>query len=425
MANYVVSDASLTAIADAIREKGDTTDPLTFPDGFATAIGNIKTGGSASVAEKAVNFRDYDGTCVYSYTADEFAALTAMPDNPDHSHDAIPLTSQGWNWSLEKAQAYVAKYGRLEVGQMYITTDGKTHVLIHLEQGRTSPMLGCCPNGTVDVDWGDGTEHNTLTGASVTTVKWTPTHNYAAPGDYDIRLTVTGSIGFYGSSSNNQYSGLLRYASGTDSRNRVYLNAIQRVNIGRGVTSLNSDVFYNCYSLSSVSIPDSVTSISVYVFYNCYSMSSIIIPDSVTSIASYAFYNCYSLSSISIPDSVTELWSNVFQNCYGISSISIPDSVTSLKSNVFQNCYGISSISIPDSVTSIESNAFQNCYGISEYHFARTTPPTLVSTSAFTGIVADCVMYVPYSEDHSILAAYKAASNWSTYANYMQEEPQA
>jgi hypothetical protein len=115
----------------------------------------------------------------------------------------------------------------------------------------------------------------------------------------------------------------------------------------------------------------------------------------------------------------------VFQNCYGISSISIPDSVTSLKSNVFQNCYGISSISIPDSVTSIESNAFQNCYGISEYHFARTTPPTLVSTSAFTGIVADCVMYVPYSEDHSILAAYKAASNWSTYANYMQEEPQA
>ena len=43
-------------------------------------------------------------------------------------------------------------------------TDGKTRVYIHLEYGRTSPMLGVCPNGTVTVDWGDGTEPDTLTG---------------------------------------------------------------------------------------------------------------------------------------------------------------------------------------------------------------------------------------------------------------------
>ena len=471
MANYVVSDSSLTAIADAIREKGETTDPLTFPDGFATAIGNIKTGGSASVAEKAVNFRDYDGTVVYSYTADEFAALTAMPDNPDHSRDAIPLTSQGWNWSLEKAQAYVAKYGRLEVGQMYITTDGKTHVLIHLEQGRTSPMLGCCPNGTVDVDWGDGTEHDTLTGTSVTTVKWTPNHRYAAPGDYVIQLTVTGSMGFYGSSSSNQYSGLLRYASGGDGRNQVYQNAIQRVEVGKDVTNMVDYAFSNCYSLASISIPDSVTSIGKYTFYSCYSLSNISIPDGVTSIVDNTFYNCSSLSSISIPDSVTSLGSYMFngcrslssisipdgitsigsyafnncsnlsgisipdgvtriegfafQSCSSLSSISIPDSVTSIGSYAFYGCYGLSNISIPDGVTSIEGYVFYNCYGISEYHFARTTPPTLPKTNAFTGIAADCIIYVPYSEDHSILEAYKSASNWSTYASKMQEEPQA
>lgn len=383
----------------------------------------VKAGGS--VAAKAVNFRDYDGTCVYSYTADEFAALTAMPDNPDHSHDDIPLTSQGWNWSLEKAQAYVAKYGRLEVGQMYITTDGKTHIHIHLEKGRTSPKLGCCPNGTVDVDWGDGTEHDTLMGTSVTTVKWTPTHNYTTPGDYVIQLTVTGSMSFYGKSSGNQYSGLLRYAPDSDSRNRVYQNAIKRVKVGRGVTSIGGYAFSYCYSLSSINIPDGVTSIGDYAFQNCYSLSYVSIPDGATSIGGYMFYGCSTLMSISVPDGVTSIGNSAFNNCYSCASISIPDGVTSIGDNTFSNCYSLSNISIPDGITSIEKSAFYCCYGISTYHFAGTTPPTLSNTNALTGIAADCIIYVPYSEDHSILEAYKTATNWSTYASRMQEEPQA
>ena len=35
---YKVDEPDLTAIADAIRSKGGTTDPLTFPDGFIDAI---------------------------------------------------------------------------------------------------------------------------------------------------------------------------------------------------------------------------------------------------------------------------------------------------------------------------------------------------------------------------------------------------
>lgn len=41
MADYVVSDSSLTGVADAIRERGGTNDPLAFPDGFETAIESI------------------------------------------------------------------------------------------------------------------------------------------------------------------------------------------------------------------------------------------------------------------------------------------------------------------------------------------------------------------------------------------------
>lgn len=48
------------------------------------------------------------------------------------------------------------------------------------------------------------------------------------------------------------------------------------------------------------------------------------------------------------------------------------------------------------------------------------TPPTLANTNAIPTTIE--VMCVPYSADHSILYAYQAASNWSTYASKMIEE---
>ena len=36
--SYKVNEPDLTAVADAIRSKGGTTDPLTFPNGFIDAI---------------------------------------------------------------------------------------------------------------------------------------------------------------------------------------------------------------------------------------------------------------------------------------------------------------------------------------------------------------------------------------------------
>ena len=45
MANeYAVNQSDLTIVADAIRTKGETSAQLVFPDGFVTAIGDIKTG---------------------------------------------------------------------------------------------------------------------------------------------------------------------------------------------------------------------------------------------------------------------------------------------------------------------------------------------------------------------------------------------
>ena len=223
---------------------------------------------------------------------------------------------------LEALIAAIEAGGGGEVTPPTTPTDGKTRVYIHLEYGRTSPMLGVCPYGKVTVDWGDGTEPDTLTGASSTDVKWTPTHEYTAPGDYVIALTVEGTMGFYGESSTNRHSGILRYASGGDIRNRAYQNAVQKVEIGEGVTSIGNYAFYNCYSLASITIPESVTSIGGNAFGYCYSLASITIPESVTSIKGSAFLYCYGMryydftASASVPAlSSTNAFSGIPSDC--------------------------------------------------------------------------------------------------------------
>ena len=287
MAEYLTNTTDLTKVASAIREKGGTSDPLVYPDGFVTAIKAIQTGGGTKPgAPGDITFYDYDGTIVTSWTLEELAAKTALPDYPSHEG----LTCQGWNWSLADLKTTNRK---MNVGALYITDDGKTCIYIRLEEGRTSPMLGVCPNGTVTVDWGDGTTPDTLTGTSTTTVKWTPKHAYAEPGEYVIKLTVDGTMGFYGDSSSSVGSAILRYSSSDDNRNRVYQNSVQKIEIGNGVTSIGDYAFSNCYSLSSITIPDGVTSIGGSAFDSCYSLASITIPDGVTSIGDYAFYSCF------------------------------------------------------------------------------------------------------------------------------------
>ena len=403
-----VLDAGMKSVADAIRAKAGTTDLLAWPDGFKSAVDGIQTGGGTTPgAPGDITFYDYDGTIVTSWTLEELTTKTALPDYPSHEG----LTCQGWNWSLADLKT---KNRKMNVGAMYITDDGKTRIYIRLEEGRTSPMLGVCPNGTVTVDWGDGTTPDTLTGTGTTTVEWTPNHAYSTPGEYVIKLTVNGTMGFYGDFGSG--CAILRYSSGSDNRNSVYRNSVQKIEIGNGVTSIGQNAFYNCYSLSSITIPDGVTSIENYVFMQCYSLSSITIPDSVTSIRQNAFSGCYSLSSITIPDSVTSIGQYVFMQCYSLSSITIPDGVTSIENYVFYNCYSLSSITIPDSVTSIASSAFYNCYSVAFYDFSNhTSVPTLASIDAFTDIPADCQIRVPAS----LVDTWKVATNWSTYANHI------
>lgn len=174
--------------------------------------------------------------------------------------------------------------------------DGKTRLYITLHEGRTSPMVGVCPNGTVTVDWGDGTEPDVLTGTSTSTVKRTPNHNYASPGDYVITLTVDGQIGLLGAPAARQTSYLLAYNGAyQDSRNDYYKAALARLVLGNGVELSGQQALANFINLKSVNIPDNTTRIYSGTFSNCLTLQSLSFPKSVATIEAYAFSQCYGI----------------------------------------------------------------------------------------------------------------------------------
>ena len=425
-------------------------------------------GGSGTIKPNArLVLIDYDGSIVDSYTQSEVDALSALPDNPDHSGDEIPLTSQGWNWTLTEIREQLAAMPEqtVYVGQMYIPTDEKTHIKIFIEDGTPESMRGFTvrfrqtrANG-VEVDWGDGSAVEKYSTTSIAEHD----HIYSDCGWYDITLNVIdewAQINFYSDNSHCIFG-----LHGSSSGKMYYRNRIREVYLGKNTIGLVFTFNY-CYKLSKITISSSHGVIGNYAFQYCASLDTVVLPRSITQIAGQAFYYCYTLRTVSIPASCTSIGGTSFRVCNGLANITIPKNVTQIQSSTFRQCYtlpnayippasttvgdsayydcnslnraiipeGINTISsyafrscyamtevtIPSTITKIDASAFYNCYSLKEIHVKPTTPPTL-GAGAFTNASPD-VIYVPYSADHSILAAYQADSNWSTYASRMVEE---
>ena len=78
----------------------------------------------------------------------------------------------------------------------------------------------------------------------------------------------------------------------------------------------------------------------------------------------------------------------------------------------------MTSVTIPNSVTNIGGGAFENCTGLTSVICQAITPPTL-GQNAWFGLGKTIPIYVPAES----VDAYKAATNWSTYADRIQAIP--
>ena len=393
----------LTDVANAIREKKGTADKIN-PQDFSEEISSIKTE-IESLPVNDVTFYDYDGIVLYSYTKEEFLALTEMPPLPTRKG----LICQEWNWDYQDAIDYVAEYGILDVGATYITDDGKTRLYIRIASNVNLDTSLCFYQSVdrgVNIDWGDGSPIETVSGTKFINTS----HRYNSIGDYVISLDCLAGKMRLG---NNTESYCVMGETSSD--NLKNSSKLYRVEFGANTELYSSFTFENCRSLISVTLHNKIPEMSPATFSNCRSLKHIAFPRKITGYCSQVLGTCTSLVSVSINKTCNTAEYMVYNN-HAIQRLIIPPMVKKIERYYISNSNSLTFLIIPKSVNTINAYAFSGALCMKYYDFSHLEAiPTLENVNAFSGIPDDCKIIVP----DALYDEWIAATNWSTYASYI------
>ena len=145
-------------------------------------------------------------------------------------------------------------------------------------------------------------------------------------------------------------------------------------------------------------------------------ITSIEFSASVTNINNFAFQGCKQLTSVVIPETITGFGARIFEGCNSLVSVTLPKNMKHIPQWMFISCSSLPSIEIPETVTRIADRAFTSCGKLTEVICLPKTPPTL-GLVVFYGVPTTCKIYVPKGSGE----AYKTATNWSEWADYIVE----
>lgn len=426
MADLITTKKSnLIDIADAVRLGVNTNKKLAINE-MVSAIKELRK----PVVENEVNFYDYDGTLLYSYTLEEARALTELPPLPTQE----TLTCLGWNWTLDDIKELPADSIGADIGALYITADGKTHAYLELvDCGNTSVTMNF--TGTINIDWGDGTSDNGVTSPV--------THTYPTAGTYVAKLYSESAYQIGGGvyetrflTDANGSTALVRFHLGenaqlnsngyglyamlclkyaTFAKTQLYKNgmglcvSLQCI-VGGHRYFVGVEGLKNCFSLT-VFCAMSNNYIQSQGMRNCSALRRYAVGANSAFSEGQQFYLCYAIREAYL----VKANQNVLHSAYALKKVVLKEGMTSIGTCAL---YGASanSLEIPSTVTTIGAQAFYMA-ALMRLRFKSTTPPTVENSNAFDNIRAYCVVEVPKGS----LEAYQNATNYARIAARMVE----
>lgn len=337
--NKIVSTKD--SIRSAIINKGVSVPTATTLSQYSSKIDSIQTGPVEAI-EKDVNFYDYDGFRVASYTITEAKELTSLPTPPTHEG----LTFQGWNWTLSQLQNYNRKFAN--IGANYMPANGNTVIKIKINNFKEESFaisLRLSGNTSVLISYGDGrSETQSNTGSSAT--NYSISHSYTSNGDYSITFSPSGLNGKFG------------FANTTSNYYRYYI--IKEINIGNNV--LLDQSYALAYLNCKLSLPSTGLSITGTYCFGYSSIPQVNIPPTVTASTGYMFY--YFKGEVSFPPTISTLTATYLFTYANINSVVLPkpSSNASVGNTLLSNTYNMTVLSLPSNFTfNTASNIFTNC----------------------------------------------------------------
>lgn len=429
MSEYLAQSQAFTATANAIRTKGGTTNTITWDEnkGFADAVTGMTP---VYVPESDINFWDYDGTLLYSWTLAELATKTELPPLP--SHDG--LICQGWNWTLQD----IKDAGReLDIGALYITDDGKTRLYVDVDTETWDDFVlnyWQSAKNAVTVNWGDGSAEEISSTSGWVTLR----HVYESSGAYMITLAISGGATIIlnhplsddGSEFDHARNGMLtKVELGANVKVSYFAFGfaarMQTFTAPMGTIFSGSRIFEQCTALRAfiapAVLPDTQT------FYNAATIR--IVSTVKGNVIGNSFFNTAitrlncDLTTANQAQALERVHIKAvngqvgdFRSCRSLLEVTIPADATTFVAAAFQGDTALRRVTCLGDIASIPAQVFQRCYPLRFVDFTHCTAvPTLANVNAFDQTHPQLEIRVPAS----LVSAWKAATNWSSLADHI------
>lgn len=469
MTDYLTNDTDLKKVADAIRAKGGTSDPLVFPDGFSAAVGALESSAPAKELNyDGINFISWDGTVVETWTLGELAAATELPAMPmmpridrlrafitgssvsnminieDRAEATVELQRIAcWNSTLADLKSWAAPaivgvcYGD-HVRQITTDADGNEVTVESVLTQRLAPILLVVDVNETDgmtvtfgdflstdskararlYSWGDGSNWSIVTGAA-------KTHTYTTPGRYVIQIgTYQGDI----LGNANTIHGTLMSAESAPLVKGIIFpfasEAATAANLVNQFVSFSTTAFNACRNLKTIAYSPNC---------RCTGGSS---QDS-------CFTGCYGLETISIPLTTVTLEGEKMQIGAGLLTLEAsPQQDYALRFIVFPTgenyVFGQSRIEVQGAYqleclcTSVYTALlFKTAVTVAGVNFSRYLSLRVIDLRKHTTGVLSFNIFnsklwpmtggkpLQIKVPAALVDQYKADSGWSTYADYI------
>lgn len=412
MVEYLIQESTLRSIAQAIKDKTGSTEPIAVKD-MANQIVSITGGGG----DYTVTFMNEDGV--------EPALFTKQV--MEHDDCVNPVT---WGLLAKPTKESTAQYNYAFSG--WSTTAGgavSSSALTHITSDRT---VYAAFNGTIrsyTISFYDGDSLLTSMLCEYGTVpSYTPSKaGYIFTGwDTEI-VPVTGDASYYAQFVQDAK------AFGTCGDNLTWVLSNSNVLTISGTGDMydydSSTMPWYDYNadITSVVIEDGVTSIGQYAFYGC-KMTSISIPegcifsavkanrtDGTENYKGHQLMNCTKLTSLVIPEGVTHIPMNLCGDCSALESVIIPSTVTHISEQAFR-ATKLSSVTIPANVTYMGGQAFRLAPLTSAIFEDTTTWTHWNYNSSYTNIVKKGDLTSADLSDASTAATYLSSTyGWNIW----------